>query len=137
MKCLLKFNSLHPSTLVAVSAKEHDWKIDISGKWLYKLNIMDESNIEVYFRVYYTNAPSINQMQKLPFDYYISNFEGFSAIFNNNFPIPKSDKYFNIGEVYKNLSFVKIWENTKESAKPIKHYILKGNIKGKKSSKYL
>ena len=76
MKSLVKYFTLNPYTIVAVTAKEQEWKIDVTGKWLYKLTVHNEDkNIEVYFRVLYHNING--KMEKIPFYNYINNLSAF------------------------------------------------------------
>lgn len=94
MKCSIKFDALHPSYIVEVAEKEENWRLNISGKYLYKLNTVSE-HIEIYFGVYYKSE------EKIPFVDYMTILPGFE---NKS----STEKYLNIGTLIDHTVFVSI-----------------------------
>ena len=112
MKYLVKYFTHNPYTIVAVTAKEQEWKIDIAGKYLYKLTIHNEDkNIEVYFRVLYHNVAG--KKEKIPFCNYINNLSAFiknkediSGIFKPIKDTKNSYAYSNLESLLNNIKFI-------------------------------
>lgn len=132
MKLLVKYNALHPVTMIQTSSKEQEWKIDIGGSNLYKLNNSFDGDIEVYFRVNFDyNAKDENnkpRVEKIPFEVYVSKLPGFSNILKSNYHpsgLPNVEKYFDLSILLNNITFVAI----KDGGRNIKQYIVKSIIK--------
>jgi len=136
MGLAVRFNPVHPVTTIHTPAKAQEWGIDINRKWnerkwLYKLNTINEDNIEVYFMVNHTTIKDENdniKTEKIPFEVYIDKLPGFTNIFKSEFHpsgFPNIEKYFNTLELFNHISMV----NIRAISKSNKQYVIKSIIK--------
>ncbi len=139
MKLLVRYNKLHPVNMIQSYGKEQEWKINIDGNYLYKLNNYYDGDIEVYFRVNFDyNAKDENnksKIEKIPFEVYISKLPGFSDIMKSDFRpsgIPIVEKYFDLSVLFKNITFIGV----KNGERNIKQYIVKSIIKSEIDSTF-
>ncbi len=139
MSLPVRYNTIHAATTIQTPAKEQEWRIDVGGKWLYKLNTVNENDIEVYFRVNYTNVKEDenkkSKLEKIPVEVYIAKLPGFYEIIGTDFKpngMPNIEKYFDITKLFENI----IWVNIKRLEKSNKQYIIKSIIKSETDNSF-
>ena len=112
MKMLSRFNPNSVSK-VLVTAKEHEWGVDLNGKFLYKVPLKAFKNIELYYRVNYNWSK--NKSEIIPFNEYMDKLPEFFIDHNKKDfkPGESIEEWFcDLSKIFDNVIFINVRNET-------------------------